>query len=284
MRRQGLPAIPSADTTVLRRISPSSTGARVTPKETGVKARSIEREHEIKVLMALQTGSRASGLESPRSDWDVSFIYIHKPEWYSQEEENRYVIEQVFPGDIDVFGWELGDALHHLGKGNPTMLEWLDAYDKYVIDDSFWKEMQAIRDGFLPPVKAISYYNQVYNKYNERFLNQERNMKEFLHYLRGVLACKWIERKGKLPSTYFDSLVRATVDDPGIRAKNNALIEIKRSGKNVDEVAVDPELIEYARNLAQHYDEVVKIMPEEQIEESPNKLNMIFQNTLRNFN
>ena len=257
----------------------------VSLKEDAILAalRSLEKEYDIKVLMAVQTGSRAWGLESPQSDWDVSFIYIHKPEWYSLEGDRRYVIERVFSGDIDIYGWELSDALRHFEKGNPTMLEWLSTYDKYIIDDSFWKEMQSVREGFLPPVKAISYYNQVYNKYNERFLNQEGSMKTFLHYLRGVLACRWIESKGTLPSTFFNTLMRATLDNPGIRAKINTLIELKRSGKNVDGTVVEPELIEYARGLAQHYDEVVMTSPEAQIQGTSDELDAIFQKMLRNF-
>jgi hypothetical protein len=254
-------------------------------KEDAIRAalRSIETEHDIKILMAVQTGSRAWGLESRQSDWDVSFIYIHKPEWYSQEGENRCVIEQVFPGDIDIYGWELSDALHHLEEGNPTMLEWLNTYDKYIIDDSFWKEMQTIREDFLSPVKAISYYNQISSKNNERFLNPKGSLKAFLYYLRGVLICKYIESKGTLPSTYFDGLVRAMVDDPVIRGKINALVKIKRSGKNADDVVIDAELIEYSSALAAYYNELIGSSGPETTKRSSDKLKALFLEMLRTF-
>ena len=35
--------------------------------------RSIEKEHGVRVLLAVPTGSRAWGLESANSDWDVSY-------------------------------------------------------------------------------------------------------------------------------------------------------------------------------------------------------------------
>ena len=33
--------------------------------------RDIEQEHDVKVLLAVATGSRAWGWDSPSSDWDV---------------------------------------------------------------------------------------------------------------------------------------------------------------------------------------------------------------------
>jgi hypothetical protein len=44
--------------------------------------RCIEQEHEVKILLAVESGSRAWGFESSNSDWDVRFIYSHKPEWH----------------------------------------------------------------------------------------------------------------------------------------------------------------------------------------------------------
>ena len=40
----------------------------------------IEKIHEVRVLLAVESGSRAWGFESKNSDWDVRFIYVHKPE------------------------------------------------------------------------------------------------------------------------------------------------------------------------------------------------------------
>lgn len=42
----------------------------------------IEQKHNVKVLLAVNSGSRSFGYASETSDWDVRFIYVHKPEWY----------------------------------------------------------------------------------------------------------------------------------------------------------------------------------------------------------
>lgn len=58
----------------------------------------------------------------------------------------------------------------------------------------------------------------MYNKHNERYLQQEDYpMKKFLYYLRGILACMWIEKYNSQPPVWFRKLVEATVDDNNIK-------------------------------------------------------------------
>ncbi len=42
----------------------------------------IEKEHDVKILYAVESGSRAWGFESTDSDYDIRFIYAHPKNWY----------------------------------------------------------------------------------------------------------------------------------------------------------------------------------------------------------
>ena len=223
--------------------------------------RGIEKEHGIMVLLAIPTGSRAWGLEAENSDWDVSYLYVHKPEWYEQSEGRWHIIERVFDDNVDSHGWELKDALQCLEGGNPTILEWLDLDSPsalYLVNPPLYKRLREISKAYFNSMSAMRFYNQAYSKLNERFIQKKGNLKEFLYYLRGVLACKWIESKGTLPPMYFLRLLEGTVDDEGLRSKINKLINLKKSGKCNDDVEIDAVLIETVRKWASFYDDLAK--------------------------
>ena len=57
--------------------------------------RRIELAHDVRVLYACESGSRAWGFDSRDSDYDVRFIYVHSRDWYLSIEEHRDVIEEV---------------------------------------------------------------------------------------------------------------------------------------------------------------------------------------------
>lgn len=220
--------------------------------------REVEKEHNVKILLAVESGSRAWGFESKDSDWDVRFIYVHNPEWYFKIDEQRDVIEKMTDSGLDLVGWELRKALRLLKKSNTSMLEWFNSPKIYKIDREFAELIREVENVYFNPIHAIYHYNHVYNKHNERYLQREDcSMKRFLYYLRGVLACKWIEERLSLPPVRFMQLVDAIVDDVSIRKAIYSLIEIKKTGVEQDLAIVDKRLVEYAKNLADYYNDTI---------------------------
>ena len=53
----------------------------------------IEEQENIRILLAVESGSRAWGFASPDSDYDVRFIYVRQIEDYLKLETVRDVIE-----------------------------------------------------------------------------------------------------------------------------------------------------------------------------------------------
>jgi predicted nucleotidyltransferase len=87
--------------------------------------RDVESEYDVKILLAVESGSRAWGFASPDSDYDVRFVYVHRRDWYLTVEEQRDVIEKMLPFDLDVSGWELRKALRLFAKSNLAFNEWI---------------------------------------------------------------------------------------------------------------------------------------------------------------
>jgi predicted nucleotidyltransferase len=89
----------------------------------------IEADYDVRILWAVESGSRSWGFESPDSDYDVRFLYVNRPNWYLSIEEGRDVIELPINDDLDISGWDLRKTLRLFNKSNPVLLEWLQEKD-----------------------------------------------------------------------------------------------------------------------------------------------------------
>ena len=103
--------------------------------------RDVERQFEVRILLAVESGSRAWGFASPDSDYDVRFVYAHPRDWYLSVGDARDVIEQMLPGDLDVSGWELRKALRLFSKCNLALNEWLGSPVTYQEIAEFRREL-----------------------------------------------------------------------------------------------------------------------------------------------
>lgn len=108
-------------------------GARAVPADLdGRVVRSIDhrlddvqREHSVRILWAVESGSRAWGFPSPDSDYDARFLFLRPTTDYLSPWLARDVIETPLDGIYDVNGWDLRKALDLMTRGNATPLEWL---------------------------------------------------------------------------------------------------------------------------------------------------------------
>ena len=74
----------------------------------------IEEKENVRIIMAIESGSRAWGFASPDSDYDVRFIYVREKEEYLKLEGIRDVIEWQLDETLDINGWDIKKALQLL--------------------------------------------------------------------------------------------------------------------------------------------------------------------------
>ena len=242
--------------------------------------KSIEEKYEVKILLAVESGSRAWGFASKDSDWDVRFVYCHKPEWYFSINEKRDVIEETYINDIDASGWDIKKALSQLRRSNPSFMEWIKSPLVYLSDIVFVSKIIPLVQQCFYPTKAMYHYQRIYVKHDERYLQKQAYpMKRYLYYLRGILACQWIEKYKTLPPVSFKELYEDVVDDQKIKSGIRELIELKSSGKEMDMSEVPEYLVNYYHPLAKFYSDFVeRFRPEFNNDGIDDNLNQVFYN------
>jgi uncharacterized protein len=194
-----------------------------------------EREHQVRILLAVESGSRAWGFASTDSDWDVRFIYVHPPQWYLRVDAQRDVIERMLPMDIDLSGWELRKALALFRKSNTPLLEWLRSPLVYKEAFSTTQRLRDLDKTVFDPVSVTYHYLSMAKGNWRQYLQGDRiKRKKYLYVLRPLLACAWVERRRTMVPMEFDLLLTDEALPIAVRTEIDALLLAKRSGGELD--------------------------------------------------
>ena len=249
------------------------------------KLSEIEEQFQIKILYAVESGSRAWGFPSPDSDYDVRFIYIHQPQWYLPIDPQgigtkRDVIEVPINDLLDISGWEITKALRLFRKSNPPLFEWLKSDILYYQKYSFIDELRSLVPVVFYPNASLNHYlNMAKNNYRDYLQGSEVKIKKYFYVLRPILACKWIEVYNTVPPIDFNELVQSMVSNGELKTAIHLLLERKMGG---DEMDIEPR-IEVINNFIEN--EIVRLEAyvktlSVNIEDPTDQLDQLFRRTL----
>ncbi|GHV81402.1 hypothetical protein AGMMS49944_31930 [Spirochaetia bacterium] len=203
------------------------------------KLADIEKQHRVKILYAVESGSRAWGFESADSDYDVRFIYVHEKNWYLNILPKRDVIEYPIVDEFDYSGWDLRKTLFLLNKSNPVLFEWLKSPIVYYRDDYFYGIMEQLAKDYFSPISSVYHYlHMAGGNYRQYLQTDTVKIKKYFYVLRPILACLWIEKYNEVPPMEFEKLL-ALVEDQTVLARINELLVRKKAGL---EMGLEPKL------------------------------------------
>ena len=188
----------------------------------------IESTYGVRVLHAVESGSRAWGFASPDSDYDVRFIYVRPIEDYIRLDEPRDVIEWKNDGLLDINGWDLRKAMGQFARGNATLFEWSGSPVVYRTTE-IWTRIRDVAKGyFSEKTAAHHYYGTAMKTWTEHLTGETVRYKKYFYALRPLLAAQYIERYHAVPPVLFDELLKMDLD-PSLRLAIDLLLEKKKS-------------------------------------------------------
>lgn len=196
----------------------------------------LEDREQIRVLLAVESGSRAWGFSSPDSDYDVRFLYVRPPEEYLRLDRRRDVLELPINNLLDINGWDLDKTLKLLHQSNPTLFEWFSSPIVYR-SSPFAQHFVPFMQAYFSTKRGLWHYlSMAENNYRE-FLHgkEEVKLKKYFYVLRPVLACRWILEHGTPPPMRFDRLAAAELS-PSLRPTVDELLEKKLHAPEVKRI------------------------------------------------
>jgi predicted nucleotidyltransferase len=235
----------------------------------------LEAQHNIRVLYACESGSRAWGFASPDSDYDVRFIYARRHDDYLSISEIKDVIDLPVNELLDIGGWDIKKALKLFLKSNGPLYEWLQSPIIYKSDGGFKDELHILMDKYFSLRSGGNHYlSMALNTVTNDLSDDKAKIKRYFYALRSALACKWIIERQSVPPMEFKKL-RLLVNDGDFQTNVDRLLKIKEVSDEktlVEHNAILDQWLEITLNTCK---EKISLIPAKH--QSPEELNIVFR-------
>ncbi|MGE7776454.1 nucleotidyltransferase domain-containing protein [Chitinophaga sp. NPDC101104] len=204
---------------------------------------SLVAAHQVKILFACESGSRAWGFPSPDSDYDARFIYVQKPEAYLSLSDAKEQLSLPLTGELDICGWDLRKALRLLYKSNCTPFEWLQSPVVYMEQKGFRESMTDLLPLYFNGRRQVHHYLGIAQGALATMQGKQIGVKKLFYVLRPLLAANWIATIGEYPPMTLQPLLELA--PASIQRMVNDLMRWKTEAVESAPVEVPGELMQF---------------------------------------
>lgn len=222
----------------------------------------IEKIHNVKIIYACESGSRAWGFHSKDSDWDIRFIYKRPLEDYltifpdnelTLDRNHSKAIKDFVKHDLDFVGHDIKKTLHLISKGNPDIISWLHSPIRYICTEEGSKLAKLSSQFFQTTASFYHYMHMASGNYRQylagvpddfhrnsfrKSARQQVVRKKYLYVLRPIINCMWLELFKSAPPMIFEEAyqnehIRKQLLDGGVYHEIKELVRAKKSGEEM---------------------------------------------------
>lgn len=181
----------------------------------------LEYELDIEILGAWGTGSRARGLHTDESDYDISICFTQPRKNYIVTNDyiesisgpaSNFIQDQVdsdIPIDLVEFeGWDVKRFVELIKQSNQNPFDCFASHIRYRQHPAFNMMGEYCNEHLHPIDSYIGFQNEADRIYNERIQNQaEPTVKRNLLLIESVLRAKYVKHTHEYPPMNFFVLV-----------------------------------------------------------------------------
>lgn len=235
---------------------------RVRP-EVARRLREVEQQHNLGIVFACESGSRAWGFASNDSDFDVRFIFVRPRHEYLKLNPPKDAFDLHQDQDFDLAGWDIRKTAELMRRCNPPLMEWLDSPIIYETDDVISPKLVDLRVQYFDAKKAAHHYLSlaagVWHKYIADNPNPVR--KKYLYVIRPLACIRYIAMHNTQPPTLFDDVLEAIDWSADVRGAIDQLVSQKRSAGELGSQPADPLLSQSITRWLEEYELAAHQMP-----------------------
>ena len=190
----------------------------------------VESKYGVRILHAVEGGSRAYGLEKADSDYDVRFIYVQPLGAYMNMWHSKDTIQNDFE-NLDVHGWDIQKALRLAERSNPSLIEWVNSSVVYRTSE-FALELREIMTHNFTQSRLYNHYARMMNATmrREQLGVSPQNVRQLMRAFRAALCAAHVKQFNEVPPIKFDRLLKAFNFYPILLKEVEALQALLQSG------------------------------------------------------
>lgn len=203
----------------------------------------LEEEFHIKILYAVETGSRGWGFANEDSDYDVRFYYVRPIYDYLSIDKKRDVIDihdlghRKYKYDLDLSGWDITKVLQLHRQSNPNLREHMLHNMVYRGNCDFLNDLPDFDINTLKHAYGSMTYNN-YMKYIKGAHTDDfspRVVKTYCYCIRQILAWILIDKYNDVNApinidTILDRFKDEDIIGDGLLQDMRDLVDFYRSG------------------------------------------------------
>lgn len=221
----------------------------------------IKVQHNVKIVYAVEAGSRVWGYHSNQSDYDVRFIFIRDVKNYLSIRSSPDVIQSQKP-QIEFHGWDLFKTLNLFMKSNPSLYEWLYSPIVYYEKNEFVDALRNLsRLSFS--LKRMGYHYT--NLARGNLKKDNKTIKMYLHIIRSLLCVRWIEVNNSLPPLPLNELVNSLKLPISVEQEIHTLVKGKQKNQKVE---VSSSLLELLIDELNRIETIIPLFPDQKVDPS----------------
>lgn len=164
----------------------------------------VEAEYEIEILYACEGGSRAWGIETNQSDYDIRFIYRYKDiKNYLSLRKYPETIDLVEP--FDITGFDLYKSFQLILKSNPSLYEIAFSPIIYVDNKDFASRLQRTIENGYSLFSLFQHYHSLKKRNLKEMSKGEydlKKQKKLIQALRADLICDGLVESKRVQSPF----------------------------------------------------------------------------------
>jgi predicted nucleotidyltransferase len=226
----------------------------------------ISERENVRILLAVESGSRAFGFASPDSDCDIRFIYARPASWYVRIGKTLDTIEEPVDGMWDIIGWDIRKVLQSVPKGQSQLVEWIKSPVVYERDGSAVDTLSHAIQAYGAGARLLrNYWYLTEKRFKDSAVNgNQRKIKPYMCALRMALVLAWCRMHPKgLPAMDIPTLIAQVRPPSDVMAETLKLVARKKAHSESIVVDTIPVLDAYIQQQLLETDMLAHRPPED---------------------